>query len=590
MRGFRYFLAVLVSVTGLVLAAWLVNSRNPMTKTALAVPVVGETPAASPPKVDSAAPTQPEPTPVAVKSAPSAPKPPVTTQAKPRVRASTANVSPRSPVPDPSPANQAAPAPVTPNEQPSAAAPEASAQPTPVWQATPRQIARDSAYVMVSSGRLQAAISVLDAWVRANPMDNEVVLDLARLKARAGDWQGSLALYTSLIERQRTAQFLFERGQTYLWSGDAKRGEADLLASEELSPRAETERQLGDHYRWQGDFSRSAAWYRLALRNAPSDTIARNSMQLLDRAIDTRLLLPGELAGNDFGSGVQAISDNAGFDLYSLRMSQAFAPASTLVFTLSGELRSATQMFGGSENQLDAYGFDASLASRLGTSKLTASVGLLDHGDLSSIVRGSFTADGFLGNARLKASVRRTPAYETLWAPRMLGVAGSPSTTLATQGNLSVPFGGSELYAMGEFLSVSDDNTRTAAQLALRRRLPSYLSLVYAGSFMAYDQQTSLYYSPARYLSHSLGIELSRYREQGLSFALRATPGYAWMREPAGTADSTTRDLSAFQFTTGLELGYRRGAWDLLFSSGLSNGREGGYQSRNALLYLRRSR
>jgi hypothetical protein len=589
MRGFRYFLAVLVSVTGLVLAAWLVNSRNPMTKTALAVPVVGETPAASLPKVDSAAPTQPEPTPVAVKSAPSAPKPPVTTQANPRVRASTANVSPASPVPDPSPANQAAPAPVMPNEQPSAAAPEASAQPTLVWQATPRQIARDSAYVMVSSGRLQAAISVLDAWVRANPTDNEVVLDLARLKARAGDWQGSLALYTSLIERQRTAQFLFERGQTYLWSGDAKRGEADLLASEELAPRAETERQLGDHYRWQGDFSRSAAWYRLALRNAPSDTIARNSMQLLDRAIDTRLLLPGELAGNDFGSGVQAISDNAGFDLYSLRMSQAFAPASTLVFTLSGELRSATQMFGGSENQLDAYGFDASLASRLGTSKLTASVGLLDHGDLSSIVRGSFTADGFLGNARLKASVRRTPAYETLWAPRMLGVAGSPSTTLATQGNLSVPFGGSELYAMGEFLSVSDDNTRTAAQLALRRRLPSYLSLVYAGSFMAYDQQTSLYYSPARYLSHSLGIELSRYREQGLSFALRATPGYAWMREPAGTADSTTRDLSAFQFTTSLELGYRRGAWDLLFSSGLSNGREGGYQSRNALLYLRRS-
>ena len=589
MRGFRYFLVVLVSVTGLALAAWLVNSRNPITKTALAVPVVGEAPAASPPKVDSAAPTRPEPTPVAVRSAPSAPKPPVTTQAKPRVRASAAIVSPASPAPDPSPTNQAAPAPVAPNDQPSATAPEASAQPTPVWQATPRQIARDSAYVMVSSGRLQAAISVLDAWVRANPTDNEVVLDLARLKARAGDWQGSLALYTSLIERQRTAQFLFERGQTNLWSGDAKRGEADLLASEALSPRAETERQLGDHYRWQGDFSRSAAWYRLALRNAPSDTIARNSMHLLDRAIDTRLLLPGELAGNDFGSGVQAISDNAGFDLYSLRMSQAFAPASTLVFTVSGELRSATQMFGGSENQLDAYGFDASVASRLGTSKLTASVGLLDHGDLSSIVRGSVTADGFLGNARLKASVRRTPAYETLWAPRMLGVAGSPSTALATQGNLSLPFGGSELYAMGEFLSVSDDNTRTAAQLALRRRLPSYLSLVYAGSFMAYDQQTSLYYSPARYLSHSLGIELSRYREQGLSFALRATPGYAWMREPAGTADSTTRDLTAFQFTTGLELGYRRGAWDLLFSSGLSNGREGGYQSRNALLYLRRS-
>ena len=442
---------------------------------------------------------------------------------------------------------------------------------------------------MVSSGRLAAAITVLDAWVRANPTDIDVVLDLARLKARAGDWQGSLALYTSLIEQQRTAQFLFERGQTYLWSGDAKRGEADLLASEALAPRAETERQLGDHYRWQGDFARSAAWYRLALRNAPSDTTARNAMRLLDRAIDTRLLLPGELSGNDFGSGVQAISDNAGFDLYSLRISQAFAPASTLVFTLSGELRSATQISPGTTNYLDAYGFDASLASRVGASKLTASVGLLDHGDLSSTVRGSFTADGFVGNARLKASVRRAPAYETLWAPRMLGLGGSPSTTLSTQGNLSIPFGGNELYAMGEFLSVSDDNSRTAAQVALRRRLPSHLSLVYAGGFMAYDQQTSLYYSPARYVSHSLGIEWSRYREQGLSYALRGAPGYAWMREPAGTADSATRDLTAFQFSTALELGYRRGAWDLLLSSGLSNGREGGYRSWNTLLYLRRS-
>jgi tetratricopeptide (TPR) repeat protein len=443
---------------------------------------------------------------------------------------------------------------------------------------------------MVSSGRLQAAIAVLDAWVRGNPTDTAVVLDLARLKARGQDWQGSIALYTALIDQHRSAQFLFERGQTYLWSGDTKRGEADLLASESLSPRAETERQLGDHYRWQGDFSRSAFWYRQAIQNAPGDTVAQHSMRVLDRAVLARLMLPGELSGNDFGSVVHAISDNAGFDLYALRLSQGFAPLSNLVVSVSGELRSATQMFGASESRLDAYGFDVFLASRIGLSKLTATVGMLDHGDLSTIVRGSLTADGFLGNARVKASVHRAPAYETLWAPRMLGISGSPSTTLGAQGNVSVPFGiGNEVYLMGEFLSVSDHNTRSAAQLAVRRRLPASLSLVYAGSMMRYDEQTPLYYSPARYLSHSLGIELGRYREEGLSFALRASPGYAWMREPAGTADSSTRDLTAFQFTTGLELGYRRGAWDLLFSSGLSNGREGGYQSRNAALYLRRA-
>jgi len=464
---------------------------------------------------------------------------------------------------------------------------------TPAWQATPRELVRDSAYVMTSTGRLQAAITVLDAWVRDHPSDSAIALDLARLRARAGDWQGSIAQYSSLIEQHRTAQLLFERGQTYLWSGDTRRGEADLLASEALSPRAETQRQLGDHYRWQGDFARSASWYRIALRSAPADTGLRNSMQLLDRAIDARLLLPGELSGSDFGSGVQVISDNAGFDLYALRLSQAFAVpvGSSSAVTLSGEMRSATRMsLAGSESQLDAYGFDVSMASRVGASKLTATIGMLDHGNMSRLLRGSFAADGFVGSARLKASVRRMPAYESLWAPRMLGIAGSPAAALQTQANLSLPIGkAGEMYAMGEFLSVSDDNSRAAFQLALRRRLPWSLSLLYAGGMMSYDRQTALYYSPARYLSQSLGLEFARYREQGLSFALRATPGYAWMREPAGTADSTTRDLSAFQFTSGLELGYRRGAWDLLLSTGLSSGREGGYRSQNALLYLRRS-
>jgi tetratricopeptide (TPR) repeat protein len=592
MRGLRYFLVVVVAAAGLALATRLVYSRNRLIESAPAAEAANPVVLASKPIVRQDSLSQPlaEPTPTAV--VPRLTTPTAAPVVAPRASSSRSHPSVRmvsqAPAEHPHPTQSPPAAVETPNVIP--AAPPA-VEPQPAWQASPRQVARDSAFVMVSSGRLQAAIAVLDTWVRANPTDTAVVLDLARLKARAGDWTGSLALYTSLVEQHRTAPFLFERGQAYLWSGDAKRGEADLLASEALMPRAETERQLGDHYRWQGDYARSASWYRRALRSAPADTNVRNSMQLLDRAMVTRLMLPGELSGNDLGSAMQAISDNAGFDLYSLRLSQAFAPLPEFVVTLSGELRSATQMFGASENRLDAYGFDVMMARRVGLSKLTASVGLLSHGDeVSEIVRGSFTVDGFIGNARLKGSVHRAPAYETLWAPRMLGVSGSPSTTLGTQGNLSLPFGvGNEVYAMGEFLSVSDDNSRTAFQLALRRRLPAWLSLIYAGSVMRYREQTALYYSPARYVSHSLGLELARYREQGFSFAIRATPGYAWMREPAGTADSTTRDLSAFQFTTGLELGYRRGAWDLLFSSGLSDGREGGYQSRNALLFLRRA-
>lgn len=591
MRGLTYLLSVLVAVLGLSLAARFVYTNTAL-KTGASTAV-----AAEPEAKQGAEPASPVSDTTALAGEADAGR---VTPAAGRVSTPTTEPARQRPVRRdarltphestrvdtaavPRPAADSAVAPTPRLLEP---APEA-----PAWQATPRQIARDSAYVMLSSGRLQAAIAVLDAWMRQNPADTAVGLDLARLKARAGDWRGSIAQYTALIAQHRTAQFLFERGQTYLWSGDSKRGETDLLASEALSARAATERQLGDLYRWQGDFARAAHWYRLAERAAPGDTSITNSMLLLDRALDARLRVPGELAGGDIGSRAEVITDNAGFEVYSLRLGQAVrVPATaTTVLSVSGELRSTTRSASGTGEHLSAWGADVSVAGRLASSKLTASVGVLDHGDLGSIIRGFVSADGFVGAARLRASWRRSPAYETLWAPRMFGVSGTPSTTWSTQGSLSLPLGSAELYAMGEFLSVSDDNARVAFQLAGRRRLAGPLSFLYAGSLMAYERQTALYYSPARYLSQAVGLEWARYRDQGLSFAMRASPGYAWMREPAGIADSSTRDLSAFQFTSGFELGYRRDAWDLLLSTGLSAGREGGYRSHNALLLLRRA-
>src|SRR5688572_25835078 len=266
MRGFRYFLVVLAAIAGLSLGAKLVYSRHPATTETFPPP------ASAPADPAPAARPAPEPVTPAARhnmvgsGVVPAPVAAPVHKTKPRPAAPRA-VAPNAPAPAPPearlPEATAAPAPV---------ADTTPAPAPPVWQATPRQLVRDSAYVMVSSGRLQAAITVLDAWVRQNPSDSAIAIDLARLRARAGDWQGSIAQYSALIEQHRTAQLLFERGQTYLWAGDARRGEADLLASEGLAPRAGTERQLGDHYRWQGDFARSASWYRRAMRSAPADT------------------------------------------------------------------------------------------------------------------------------------------------------------------------------------------------------------------------------------------------------------------------------------------------------------------------------
>jgi hypothetical protein len=606
MKGLRYFLTLALGIVVLAVGAWLLNTRYPDRPALVgATPVVPEQ--APAPIATGVRDSAPPPAPPDVEAAPVAERSRAPVQggrATPRVSRASApsTVSGTSTAPRGSDGalasrtDSAVPAP-TAKDPATIAADTTTPEPAPVWQASPRQVVRDSAYVMTSSGRLGAAIAVLDEWVRTHPTDTAVVLDLARLLARSGDWQGSIAQYTALIAFERTPQVLFERGQVYLWSGNAARGEADLIASEELRPQAETQRQLGDHYRWQGDFARSASWYRMALRSNPGDTLARQSLELLDRAIDARLLLPGEPGPGDAGSTAQIISDNAGFDLYSLRLGQGFAlsKGSSSVATVTGELRSASNATaGGTEGHVDAYGADLGLSARLGTSKVSATIGVLDHGDADRMVRGVLAVDGFMGGARVRTSLRRAPAYELLWAPRLLGAALVSGSSLASawqgQASLSLPLGQrAELWASGEHLRVSGDNTRVALQVALKRRLAGPLSIIYAGGVMTHDQQTAMYYSPARYLSQSLGAELSRYREEGVSFALRFAPGYAWIREPAGTLDLAERNVSAFQLTGGLELGYRRHGWDLLLTTGLGAGREGGYRSGSAMLSIRRS-
>lgn len=604
----RYFLALIFGVLLLVIGAWLVNTRFPDgPATAAATPAIIPTPAEGP----NAAPAESvvgRPAQSADSIASIVPveavEPPAVThtgsrEARPSTKADTSARTAGAPigiegtvvrVADSAAATRVPPPePVTSDPGP---------PPQPEWQASPRQLARDSAYVMSRSGRLAAAIDVLDAWFRAHPTDTAVGLDLARLLARNIEWRRSIEVYSALIQLERTPELLFERGQVSLWSGDAERGEADLLESEALRPSAATERQLGDHYRWRGDIARSAMWYHRALRSAPDDSLSNQALQLLDRAVDARLLLPGELAPGNSGSSVQGISDNAGYDLYIMRLAQAIGVpiGRSSVMTVAGELRSASNTTpGGADGRLEALGGDLTMATRLGGSKLTATLGVLDHGDAGQLVRAGASVDGFMGSTRLRASIRRAPAYEILWAPGLLGaaLAAGEDAHSAVQGQASfaMPLGSqAEFWASGDHLRLSSDNTRVGVQTALRRRIAGPVSLTWATGFMSFDRQVALYYSPARYLSQSIGAEWSQYREEGVSFALRFAPGYAWIREPAGTLDAAgERDLSAFQLTGGFDLGYRRNGWDLLLSSGFGTGREGGYRSASALLSIRRS-
>jgi len=620
MRGVRYFIALFATIAVLASAARLVYVSFPEAQVAVGPRAASppqhlavEPPALSPPADTSDVSLAPSQTDVAHASSadsasvvavarsedPPAPSPSRTptsaesTGSKTAVAAGTDTTQPPSAVSAPV---VVADSHATPPTAPGAT-PSPDTVPPVTWQASPRDVARDSAYVMVSSGRLRDAIAVLAAWVKDHPSDSTMGLDLARLQARTGDWQGSIARYTALLEQARTPDLLYERGQTYLWSGDTRAGEADLIAAEALEPRAETARQLGDLYRWQGDFARSASWYRLALQRAPDDSVLHDGLARLDAAVGARLLLPGRLEADDYGSRLQAVTDNAGFDLYGLRVGHAFRlpPGSSTTLALMSEVRTASRVGAAGTAGLAAWGLDATISSRSGMSRLSATLGVLEHEGLDPMVRGSLDVDAYLAGSWLSASVRRLPAYEALWAPRMLEAdyAGSGSPASATQGQLSLsrPFGArGELWTSADVLAVSDDNARGSFSLAIRQGLAGPLSLVYSGGAMFWKDRMPMYYSPGRYLSQALGIELARYRESGLSFAFRLTPGYAWIRDPAGTLLTTTQPTSAFQMTGGLELGYRRAGWDLLLSTGLGAGREGGYRSANSMLYIRRSR
>ena len=67
------------------------------------------------------------------------------------------------------------------------------------WRAAPRDLVRDSVYVLTQRGNLTQAIAVLEAWVADHPRDAEQLLELARLLNRVGRTDESLARYRQIL-------------------------------------------------------------------------------------------------------------------------------------------------------------------------------------------------------------------------------------------------------------------------------------------------------------------------------------------------------------------------------------------------------
>jgi tetratricopeptide (TPR) repeat protein len=68
------------------------------------------------------------------------------------------------------------------------------------WHASARQIVTDSAYRLVSAGRISDAIPVLTTWVSLHPTDAPATLDLARLLNSVGRTSDAITRYRDLLE------------------------------------------------------------------------------------------------------------------------------------------------------------------------------------------------------------------------------------------------------------------------------------------------------------------------------------------------------------------------------------------------------
>ena len=65
----------------------------------------------------------------------------------------------------------------------------------PVWHPSPRQLATDAAYRLVSAGRVAEAVPVLERWLVDHPRDYEIGFELARLLNSLGRTDEAIARY-----------------------------------------------------------------------------------------------------------------------------------------------------------------------------------------------------------------------------------------------------------------------------------------------------------------------------------------------------------------------------------------------------------
>ena len=391
---------------------------------------------------------------------------------------------------------------------------------------------------------------------------------------------------------------VFERGQLLAWLGDLAGAEREMVAALATREVPAWHSALGDVRRWRGNWRGARASYARAIEMEPGHLSAVAGLASL--AIEERafLVAGAGIAPSGWRSESAWREDNAGFLLLSSRLSYGTAVGpSTVVAVGFDQRRVSHRSHDDDERWITGWIADLGVSHTTGMITLDARAGVSHHALIGTVPVGELALGAWLAPARLSATFAREPLYARLMSTRSLVewsngelVAAEALEGRSIAATASVPVRNAELWIAVERLLVSDGNERRSASLGARYAIAPEWTLLYSGGRLRFEDRSTLYWDPRRYMSHALGTEYAWRPAPSLSARLRAMQGFGWSSEALEIAADSVIGFSSSrvpQLSMGGDLAWRRAPWDIGARGGYSRGRAGGYQSLEGMLTVR---
>ncbi|MGH7476812.1 MAG: tetratricopeptide repeat protein [Longimicrobiales bacterium] len=431
---------------------------------------------------------------------------------------------------------------------------------------------REAADAHTAANEHARGAAVLRWHVARRPADVGIRHALANLLAADGQLTAALAQTDTILSITPAPDVLVDRARIHIMRGDLASAEADLRASLAIAPTLPAFLLLGDVHRWRLEFAQARSAYAGARSLRPRDRRVSAAFAQLARAERPAPLgveLPAQAAGGRVR--LSALRDNAGIDYIRTGAQWTFASRPAFNGTAALEYRHLR------EASVDGALSSSGLAAQAAVSRFVTDGPLLGALEVSG---GAVLHEGtnvmptagalLLGGYQAWAAaveLATGPAYPTLLTVASL-LPDDPESGPLRERTLTVsvggPLGPADAGITWQRADISDGNSRSAFTLLARYPVAPSLAAVYAGSSIAYAARSRLYWDPEEYLANAVGVELTKRRFHGFSYAAQGLIGVAlaeespFLRRPVVRREAASARLQA---SLAGEIGYRREGW-----------------------------